>query len=121
MVERRRFARILCQAPVLLSRGDRCWDMELLDLSLRGAMLKGLPITLVMALPQCDTHILMQARIVYRCRQLLGLECLSLDRVSADHLKRLVALALGSTQLLYRELAQLDGFDDDLAILADEL
>ncbi|WP_341503103.1 PilZ domain-containing protein [Gallaecimonas sp. GXIMD4217] len=121
-MERRRFTRILFQAPVMLCRGERCWDMKLVDLSLQGALVRGpvsaelrngLPLRFIMQLPQSDTHILMQSRVAYSTNELLGLECLSLDMESAGHLKSLVALNVGSTALLYRELAQLGELDDD--------
>lgn len=112
----RRFTRIPFDAGVRLSIGDRVWHSELIDLSLKGALI---------AQPENweagneqgryrlelqldgDVVIAMDVSVAHEEARHLGLRCEDIDLDSITHLRRLVELNLGNPNLLERELASL--------------
>jgi len=114
--ERRRFSRIVFHRPAELeSRGERATG-ELLDVSLKGALLEvpaafrgqsGHPCALVIRLDAGDALIRMDGEIAHRAGRLVGVRCDEIDLESIAHLRRLVELNLGDDELLHRELAAL--------------
>jgi len=116
-VERRDFSRIALRRPAALRLGRRSIPSELLDISLRGAlvrvssapvvMMDGQPCDLLVQLDQGPATILMRGQVAHSSGNEVGVRCLELDLESAAHLRRLVEMNLGSEQLLDRELAAL--------------
>lgn len=116
MEEKRRFSRILFSCPALLQVGDLSYEMPLLDLSLKGALLtppanwplpKQLAVQLSFNLPETDIGIVMNGHIAHASPTQIGIVCDHLDIDSATHLRRIVELNLGNEDLLHRELDQL--------------
>ncbi|MBI2307293.1 MAG: PilZ domain-containing protein [Rhodocyclales bacterium] len=114
---RRHFSRIAFHAPGQLVCGNGQGEVAVLDLSLRGALLRhegngpqpgiGDNCVLHVRLGQLDALIRMQGTITHVDGPFVGLACVSIDLDSATHLRRLVELNLGDTALLERELSAL--------------
>lgn len=124
--QRRRFARIFFDARAALSAGDATCTAQLLDISLRGALL-GVPADFApligsdchfeLCLGDSDTTIAMEANVAHMedaaGERHLGIRCREMDIDSITHLRRLVELNLGSDELLHRELAALAAPEHD--------
>ncbi|MDR0439889.1 MAG: PilZ domain-containing protein [Candidatus Accumulibacter sp.] len=116
--ERRKHVRVAFHAPATLTLSDRTLDVVVLDLSLRGALVR-LPAGTAMGdfdssscklcvrLDEMLAGIDMETRIVHLEGRYAGLLCLSIDLDSVTHLRRLVELNLGDPALLDRELPEL--------------
>ena len=117
---RRQFARIAFHAPADLVTSEQQQDVVVLDLSLKGALVR-LPVghkvaagencTLRVRLGDLDASIRMQGVVTHVEGLYIGLVCRNIDLDSVTHLRRLVELNLGDPQLLERELS---------ALIADE-
>lgn len=113
MDEKRRFSRFLFATSARLYQGDSVWETKILDLCLNGALVEtptGFhpdqgPLSLVFCLPDSDIEITMEVGIILKGTVKLRFECLHIDLDSISHLKRMVELNLGDTELLHRELA----------------
>ncbi len=111
----RRFTRIPFDTKVTLQHGGKSWPAQLLDLSLKGALverprdwpdqIEGL-IELCLHL-NAEVEIRMDAQVVHVENEQLGLACKDIDLDSITHLRRLVELNLGDATLLERDLAAL--------------
>jgi hypothetical protein len=114
--ERRRFSRITFHRPAELDAVGERVACELLDVSLKGALVEvpasaharaGQPATLSIRLDAGDAVIRMKGQIVHREAAQVGLRCTEIDIDSIAHLRRLVELNLGDEDLLERELSAL--------------
>jgi len=116
--ERRRFSRIAFHRPgeldVRIARGA----CEVLDVSLKGALVEvpagfrahvGQACTLVIRLDAGDAEIRMEGEVSHREGTQVGVTCREIDLDSISHLRRLVELNLGDDDLLHRELSALVG------------
>lgn len=116
---RRQFSRIAFHTPAELMTGNRLDKVVILDVSLKGALLRlpagsspatpGERCTLHIPLGETETIIRMQGTIAHAEGIYIGLACRNLDLDSATHLRRLVELNLGDSALLDRELSSLVG------------
>ncbi len=113
---RRQFSRIHFQSEARLFLADGELAVELVDLSLKGALIRpkgdffvtvGTPCTLKVQLDDAGAVIRMEATIVHHQGPFYGLACREIDLDSVTHLRRLVALNLGDETLLERELSLL--------------
>jgi hypothetical protein len=114
--ERRHFSRISFHRPAeLVARAGRS-RCELLDVSLKGALVEtpadfdgaaGGVCTLTIRLAPGDAVIRMDGEIAHREGNLVGVRCDEIDLDSIAHLRRLVELNVGDDELLHRELAEL--------------
>ena len=116
--ERRRFSRITFHRPAELDVGGASATCEVLDLSLRGALVEapvgfaarvGERCTLAVRLDAGVAEIRMEGEIAHRQGMQVGLRCLEIDLDSIMHLRRLVELNLGDEEALHRELSALVG------------
>lgn len=116
--ERRHFSRIPFDAPVTLRApgGGRRWESQLLDISLKGALVKhpadwdctiGDAVSLEVPLGVGAASIHMDVVVAHVEPQRLGLRCAHIDIDSIAHLRRLVELNLGDPELLNREFSSL--------------
>jgi hypothetical protein len=114
--ERRDFSRIALRRPATLDvRGAKAC-CELIDLSLRGALLR-VPIALGAAVGQACVLtvqldrgfnvIRMAGTIVHAGEGTVGVRCREIDLDSIAHLRRLVEMNLGDDRLLRREWSAL--------------
>ncbi len=114
--ERRDFSRIALSRPAALELGAVRTACELVDISLRGALVRtraplvaveGQACRLLVQLDQGPATILMRGEVAHARGREVGVSCRELDLDSAAHLRRLVEVNLGSEKLLERELAAL--------------
>ena len=116
--ERRHFSRIAFHRPadldILASRAT----CEVLDVSLKGALVEvpyGFPAhvgqrcTLSIHLDAGEATIRMEGEIVHREGTQAGIRCVEIDLDSISHLRRLVELNVGDEAVLLRELSALVG------------
>ncbi|MEY3017558.1 MAG: hypothetical protein RL336_693 [Pseudomonadota bacterium] len=113
--ERRIFSRISFDAETYLCQGDKRWPVELIDISLNGVLVAlpktwdGDPTkdTTVYIHLGGDIAINMITRLTHQQDGRAGFQCDHIDLESISHLRRLVELNLGDTDMLERELQQL--------------
>ena len=114
--ERRHFSRIVFHRPADLDVRAARATCEVLDVSLKGALVEvpvafraraGQPCTLDIRLDAGDARIRMEGEIVHREGTQVGIRCTEIDLESISHLRRLVELNLGDDELLHRELSAL--------------
>ena len=114
--EKRRFHRIQFDAPCELHCQDGLWATEVLDVSLKGVLVRRpdgwraplkQPCEVVIHLDDHRTGIVMAVELRHVEAHRLGFKCQYIDLDSASHLKRLVELNLGDQALLEREFAHL--------------
>jgi len=116
---RRQFSRIAFHAPGQIVSGSGQDEVVVIDLSLRGALLRrrtelprvgvGDNCVLHVRLGESGALIRMQGTVAHIDGLFVGLACNSIDLDSATHLRRLVELNLGDAALLERELGALVG------------
>lgn len=113
--ERRVFSRISFDADTYLCQDDKRWQVELIDISFNGVLVKmpdhwdGDPtrdITVFIHLGG-DISINMNTRLAHQSEGKAGFHCHLIDLESMNHLRRLVELNLGDTESLERELRHL--------------
>ncbi len=115
--ERRHYSRIAFHAPARLVFSNRAMDIVVLDLSLKGALIR-LPANSPIAEHETgtlhvhlvgdpDERISMEIRVAHVEGRYAGLQCEQIDLDSVTHLRRLVELNLGTPELLDRELSAL--------------
>ena len=114
--EKRRFHRISFDAECELHWQDEVWRTEVLDISLKGVLVKRpegwnvplkQPCEVIIHLDDHKTAIVMAVELRHIEEHRLGFKCQYIDLESATHLKRLVELNLGDQALLEREFAHL--------------
>lgn len=114
--ERRRFSRILFNAECTLHQNDMEWPSEVLDVSLKGILVKKPDHLAIDTTQSCEatirlagneSAIVMSLDYSHQDKQALGFHCKYIDIDSMSHLKRLVELNLGSADILKRELSAL--------------
>ncbi|HHH49016.1 MAG TPA: PilZ domain-containing protein [Gammaproteobacteria bacterium] len=117
--ERRRFSRIGFDADVQLVDARGSWRSQLIDLSLKGALVaapqdwSGQPgeqflMELVLGSDE-EMLIRMEVSVSHQEDDHIGFRCEHIDLDSISHLRRLVELNLGNAELLDRELSALGG------------
>lgn len=113
---RRQFSRIRFQTEARLSLPTGESGVEVLDLSLKGALVVsersltstvGSLGTLIIRLDEMGTVIHMDVMVAHQEGTNFGLKCREIDLDSITHLRRLVELNLGDEKLLERELSHL--------------
>lgn len=112
--DRRHFARVVFEAEAQLITTEASYRAQVIDLSLRGALLEleadpafetGEPC--LFALRLGDALVKMGGDIAHVQGRQVGLQCRSIDLESISHLRRLVEMNLGGGPLLERELKAL--------------
>lgn len=113
--EHRRFTRVPFPAVASLLAGDCQWECEVIDISLKGALLSrpaawgvnpGQNVDLDVQVSG-DVRIHMQGVVAHIETNHIGVACQHIDLDSAAHLRRLVELNLGDEAQLHRELQAL--------------
>lgn len=114
--ERRHFVRVGFEAPALLTTATEAYSVQVLDVSLKGALLMapatahldpGMPCQLTIPLADTGNHIAMSTEVAHVEGLHTGLLCRSIDLDSVTHLRRLIELQLGDPALLERDLGEL--------------
>lgn len=121
-MERRRFLRVMYQAPATLSQDDLLFNAMVKDISLHGllvncetpsALVSDRPIDVNIPLNGGDIAIQLTAQIIEKKSNLLRLKVDHIDLESLGHLKRLVELNMGNDELLHRDLDHLMDMDSN--------
>lgn len=116
MNERRHFSRVAFDADAVLSTTADRLAVKVMDLSLKGALLRlpassaltvGAPCLLEVKLGEAS--IAMAAEVAHRQGEQVGLLCRSIDLESITHLRRLIEINLGDAHLAERDLRALIG------------
>lgn len=119
MTDKRTFSRIIFSALAHIEVGGHRLSCKVHDLSLKGALVElshvpeatwlrpGVACQLQLELDRDGDSIFMSAEISHIEGRRLGMTCQSIDLDSITHLRRLVELNLGDTELLNRELTGL--------------
>ncbi len=116
--ERRHYSRIAFHTPAHLILSTQNIEVVVLDLSLKGALVRlpantdlesGTACTLRLRLDEMSSHIRMETKVTHVQGLYAGLVCHNIDLDSVTHLRRLVELNLGDEKLLERELSALLG------------
>ncbi len=114
--EKRRFSRIPFDAQVIVTGKESKWKCQLLDISLKGALIQrpenwsepiGGDYDLSIQLGEAQSLIRMQTTASHEDAERIGFRCSHIDLDSMSHLRRLVELNLGESELLSRELSTL--------------
>lgn len=120
--ERRQFSRILFDAWAELRQGDKSWQATVIDLSLKGLLVRepmdwnidaAKPLVAAIRL---DAQATIQMTVLWRHSRdgQIGFECEHIDLDSISNLRRLVELNLGDPVLLERQLGALGHADLNL-------
>jgi len=113
---RRRFHRILFDAPAIIKSADKTYATNIIDLSLKGALVSqpsdwdnvsGDQVKLEIQLLDTKTQIIMEGEVAHSENGHIGIQCNQIDINSISHLRRLAELNLGDAALVERELAAL--------------
>jgi hypothetical protein len=113
--EQRHFTRILIDSAVRLVSAEGGWDSTLIDISLKGALIKtpsswrakiGDHLLLELVLDD-ETIIRMEVSVAHMEAGHVGLRCEHIDIDSISHLRRLVELNVSDPEVLFRELGEL--------------
>ena len=135
---RRQYSRVAFHAPGRLVFSIRAMDTVVIDLSLKGALIR-LPVNMPIAEgetgklhvrlgDETDMRISMDIEVTHVEGRYAGLRCGGIDLDSVTHLRRLVELNLGDPELLDRESSSLiveseaegeEGDEDGEKTLAD--
>lgn len=114
--EKRKFHRISFDAPCELHALESVWTTEVLDISLKGILVRrpegwdvplNQPCEVIIHLDDQQAGIVMAVELMHVESYRLGFRCQYIDLDSASHLKRLVELNLGDETVLERELARM--------------
>ncbi len=126
MDERRKFTRIVFAAKAKLFLAGESWDVDLLDLSFKGALVKKkAPLELCehqvyhlgFTLDGSDLNLVMSVQLAHIDGDKIGLRCKYMDIETISHLRRLIELNLGDDTLLHREMDILShDSEDDSAV-----
>lgn len=115
--QRRHFSRIHFHGAAQVLFDDQEYPCEVLDLSLKGALVRlsmtrpqmsvGQRCLLELALDEGGAKVRMEGDIAHCEDEQLGIVCREIDLDSVTHLRRLLELNLGDAELLNREFAAL--------------
>lgn len=114
MDEHRKFQRVPFQCQSQIKCGDRTYAGELLDISMKGALLlvrdladweMGHTCFLDIKLEGGDIHLQFEARLAHREESHYGFIFLSEDLETFTHLRRLLELNVGDPEIIDQELA----------------
>lgn len=116
MANLRKYTRVPFLMEGVLRMGDQRIPMQVLDISLNGALVQpvdqaaaaaGSDGVLELPLAGTDVTIRMGVSVAHSRGACIGLRCTGIDLDSMTHLRRLMELNLGDPQLVERELVAL--------------
>lgn len=114
----RQYIRIPFSAPVELQLPEQTFQVHLVDIALKGALVQctsdhtfKLQGKCRLVLPMADDGdgIVMDGHIIHLQSDLIGIECSDIDVTSLTRLRRLIQLNCGDTSLMDREIRHLFG------------
>lgn len=114
--DKRKFSRITFDTDIHLVSAEGSWDCRLLDISLKGMLVStpkgwkakiGDHFLAEMLQENQDASIRMEVSVMHIEGDHVGFRCEHIDLDSISHLRRLVELNLGDSDILKRELSEL--------------
>jgi hypothetical protein len=114
--DKRHFSRIPFVTDVQLISAEGSWTVQLIDISLKGLLTTtpggwhaklGDHFLVELLTENEATMIRMEVSVVHSDENHAGFRCEHIDLDSISHLRRLVELNLGDSDILHRELAEL--------------
>lgn len=114
--EKRRFKRFQFDAEAILRKNDKEWTTKLLDICLNGILVSSpegcqaeMGDTFDVSIVFANSQSLISASIslIHLEENRMGFKVDNIDLDSISHLRRLVELNLGDSELLHRELSHL--------------
>jgi len=113
--ERRHFTRIPFDADVTLSRDERHWQAQLIDISLHGVLVSRPDDWPVDGKDECcielplgaDSSIKVNGKVAHLEADHIGLSFENMELESASHLKQLLLFNLGAQSMVDREIQEL--------------
>ena len=114
--EKRRFSRVPFDADVLLTKDGKEWRSQLIDISLKGVLVKtpenwdavsGEKFNLEVIFADSGSLITADISVAHSEEDHTGFQINNIDVESVSHLRRLMELNLGDPELLNRELTSL--------------
>jgi len=111
--DKRRFTRIPFTASAQVVNTEGKWQSELVDVSLQGVLINrpqnwsgqiGQSFMVKLKIQDSDINIRMDAVVAHQEEDKVGFECKHIDLDSITHLRRLVELNIGNSEILHREL-----------------
>jgi hypothetical protein len=114
--QHRRFTRIAFHRPATLDLRVARHECEVLDVSLKGALVEVAPgvalkagdaCSLVIRLDAGDALVRMDGELAHVKGRRVGVKADEMELESVEHLRRLVEVNLGDEEVLHRELAAL--------------
>lgn len=117
---KRRFSRIPFQSKVSIHSREANWSCDLIDISLKGALISlppgwsgiaGDQFKVEISLDSSDIVIQMETSVAHIENDHMGISCDHIDIESVSHLRRLVELNVGDPEILQRELSELINHD----------
>ncbi|MGF1697599.1 PilZ domain-containing protein [Vibrio lamellibrachiae] len=124
MVEKRRFSRVIYQAPAAITQGHIAVDASIQDLSLHGVLLSAeascedldlnMMADIQFSLPDSDIVIDMVVNLVNINNNIIHASIDHIDIESISHLKRLIELNVGDDSLLHRDIEHLSDLGEHL-------
>ncbi len=110
---RRNFSRVEFESAVILSYGDTSFEADLIDISLKGALIlsdkagkinTNESCVLELNLGSKEIELKIDTTVVYKQGNKLGLKFENIDLESMTHLRRLVELNVGNSDQVQQEL-----------------
>ena len=114
--DKRHFSRISFVTSIHLVNAEGSWNAQLIDISLKGILASrpggwnariGDRYLVEMLTENPDATIRMDVSVAHIEDQRAGFRCEHIDLDSISHLRRLVELNLGDSEMLHRELTEL--------------
>ncbi|MDC0602628.1 PilZ domain-containing protein [Aliiglaciecola sp.] len=115
-MEKRLFNRVVFTAPALLIQQNKQWQTDVLDVSLKGALI-AYPdefeadledvFELNISMMDDQQNVVMHGSIVHSANHCLGFQISDVDLDSMTELRRIVELNLGDEDLIHRDLKAL--------------
>lgn len=114
--ERRHFNRVAFSTPATLLVDKKEIECQVIDLSVHGALIEllmpadfeiGSTYQITIPLGESSERISMELELMHQEENNLGLKCTHIDLESITHLRRLVELNLGDSELLERDFIAL--------------
>lgn len=111
--EKRKFTRIPFTANAQLVNTEGRWNSELVDVSLQGLLINepqnwsaeiGQHFMVKLEIKDSNINIQMDAVVAHQEEGKVGFQCKHIDLDSITHLRRLVELNIGDSEILHREL-----------------
>ncbi len=116
MEDKRRFTRAPFDAKATLGNDDSLWEVELIDISLNGVLIKrpehwsgqmGEEFAFDMPLGDGAEFVIMRCTVKRVDDERVGLQCSDIGIESVTHLRRMMELNTGDPELVNREFSQL--------------